>query len=693
MVSIDARPTLEAPDDDPHLWLENVHGENALAWVEEQHQATLDRFGGPIFKADQGTLSFMFDQPERIPYVRRRAGLLYNFWKDVDNPRGLWRRTAMESYQRETPDWQILLDLDALAKAEGEDWTWAGATTLPPAHDRAIVRLSRGGSDAVVLREFDLTARIFVKEGFTLPEAKGGIDWLDRDHLLLSSAYGQGMATTSGYSRTVRLWRRGESVENASVLLETDPGHVSVIAGLDSSVPDERVYFGERLDFFHVRWQLGDRSGPKIVVDLPTDAALHVNGDRLAVRPRQPWTVGDKTYAADTVLGISLSAFLEGSRAFEVLFEPVDRRHLRGFFWCGARLVIAVLNDLAPAFEYWTPSDEGWHREVEAGLPDIAAAGVGRLDAELSESTGDLLISVETPTSPPKLSLLPPGEAPTVLRQAPQVFDPSGLVVSRHDAIASDGERIPYIQVGPKGETGDAPVHLTAYGGFRKSKHPYYRAVSGKLWLERGGTGVVANIRGGGEYGTAWHDAGRRENKPRSHDDFAAVAADLVARGVTRPARIAAEGGSNGGILITNMLTRYPERFGALFCTIPLIDMRRYNKLLAGASWIAEYGDPDKEEDWAFLQHYSAYHTAMPGQKYPPILLATSRRDDRVHPGHARKMAAKLQAMGYEAHFYEPAAGGHGYGKDNAERAAFIALGHNFMRQAIGWAEVCEGCS
>jgi prolyl oligopeptidase len=278
-----------------------------------------------------------------------------------------------------------------------------------------------------------------------------------------------------------------------------------------------------------------------------------------------------------------------------------------------------------------------------------------------------------------------PPAAPELLKRAPEAFDPAGLVVTRHEATSPDGTRIPYVQVGPPGETGEAPVHLSGYGGFGISQLPYYNSAVGKLWLERGGTSVVANIRGGREFGTAWHEAGRREGKRASHDDFAAVAADLVRRGVTRPRRIAAEGGSNGGILITNMLTRYPERFGALFCTIPLIDMRRYSKLHAGASWIAEYGDPDNPEDWEFLKEISAYHAALPGRPYPPILIATSRRDDRVHPGHARKMAAKLQAMGYQAYFYEPAAGGHGYGKDNAERAAFTALGYNFLRRAIGW--------
>ncbi|GAH41048.1 unnamed protein product, partial [marine sediment metagenome] len=271
------------------------------------------------------------------------------------------------------------------------------------------------------------------------------------------------------------------------------------------------------------------------------------------------------------------------------------------------------------------------------------------------------------------------------LKRAPCTFSADGLAVTRHDAVSVDGERIPYVQVGPAGETGDAPVHLYGYGGFEFSLLPYYDSAIGKLWLERGGTSVIANIRGGSEFGTRWHDAGRRAGKRLSHDDFAAVAAHLVKRGVTRPSRIAAEGGSNGGILITNMLVRYPERFGALFCTLPLIDMRRFSKLLAGASWIAEYGDPDKPDDWAFLQTYSAYHLAQPGKCYPPILLATTRKDDRVHPGHARKMAAKLQAMGYEAYFYEPPTGGHGYGKDNKERAAFTTLGYTFLRTKIEW--------
>ena len=334
------------------------------------------------------------------------------------------------------------------------------------------------------------------------------------------------------------------------------------------------------------------------------------------------------------------------------------------------------------------------------GLPAIGVVSVWALDAEEEESDGALLASVQDPVTPPSLLLIERGaaapatpadpapgalSAPALLRRAPALFDAAGMRVTRHEAVSVDGARIPYVQVGPGSGNGEAPVHLTGYGGFAVSSLPYYRGTVGRLWLEKGGTAVVANIRGGGEFGSAWHEAGRREGKALSHDDFAAVADDLVRRGVSRPGRIAAEGGSNGGLLIANMLTRYPERFGALFCTIPLIDMRRYHRLLAGASWIAEYGDPDNPADWQFMRRFSAYHAAEAGRPYPPILIATTRRDDRVHPGHARKMAAKLRALGYDASFHEPAAGGHGYGKDNAEMADFAALGAAFLRRAIGW--------
>jgi prolyl oligopeptidase len=676
----DASPTLSDPDNDPNLWLEDIEGARATAWADDQSRITMARFGDARFAADRDTLRDLLDRPDNLPVPGRRGGLLYNFWKDADHPRGIWRRTTLASYRTDTPDWDILLDLDALATADGEDWIWQGAETLPPEHARAILRLSRGGSDAAVLREFDVVARRFVPDGFTLPEAKGGASWLDQDTLLLATALGS--ATASGYPRTVQLWRRGEAWSDAPVLFQTDASNMSAWGGFDRI--GNRLMFIERVGFFDIRAWVGDRTGPTQRIELPTDAWFTWDENWLAVRGRTAWSAGEATFQPDEVVVIRLADFLAGGRSFIKVFEPGPRRALQGFFWSVGRLVISILDDLRPVFVSVAPND--WQPTPITGLPAIGTVNVWRLDIEDAESDGALLAASQDPVTPPSLLLTGTTlAAPEVLKQLPPAFDATGIVVTRHEAISIDGESIPYVVSGPPGETGEAPVHMTGYGGFAISSLPTYRIAAGKLWLERGGTTVVANIRGGGEFGTRWHEAGRLAGKRLSHDDFAAVAADLVRRGITRPGRIAAEGGSNGGLLITNMLTRYPDRFGALFCTIPLIDMRRYSKLLAGASWIAEYGDPDKPEDWAFLGPMSAYHTAIPGQSYPPILLATSRRDDRVHPGHARKMAAKLQAMGYDASFYEPSAGGHGYGKNNAEVASFVALGMRFLARAIGW--------
>jgi prolyl oligopeptidase len=679
-------PDRDHPNDDPRLWLEDIEGERALAWVDAETRKTLARFGDARFEADRDALASIMDRPDKIPFVTRRGAELHNFWVDAAHPRGLWRRTSIESYATAEPEWEILLDVDALAAAEGEDWIWQGATSLPGTHDSAMLRLSRGGSDAAVLREFDLTTNRFVENGFALPAAKQSVAWLDRDTLLVASTLGDGHATTSGYARTVRWWRRGTAFEDAPTVYEIDASHMALDVQVDRAVAPLRVWYIDRTAFFDAVVHLGDATGAKERIDLPSDALWLTHGAVLVLKPRFDWVVGGATYPADCLYGLELDAVRRGEIEPVLLFEKGPRVSLEGFFFAAGTLHLAILDDLRPRFRAFGPSDGTWTEVAPpAGLASDGVAQLWKLDSETPESDGTLLSTSEDPLSPMSLSVVRPGVAPIVLKRNPDTFDATGLVVSRHEVTAADGERVPYVQVGPAEVTGAAPVLMYGYGGFDITMQPHYRSAVGKLWLEKGGTYVLTHIRGGGEFGTRWHEIGRREGKARSHDDFAAIASDLVARGVTTPGRIVAEGGSNGGILISNMLTRYPERFGALFCTIPLIDMRRYTKLLAGASWIAEYGDPDKPEDWAFLQHISAYHAAGPGRPYPPILLATTRKDDRVHPGHARKMAAKLQELGYSAHYYEPAAGGHGYGKDNKERAAFTALGYAFLRRAIGW--------
>ncbi len=690
-MAIDLRPTPHSPDDDPYLWLEEIEGGPALAWIDQQNARTLARFGGDEWHGDSAILTGLFDRPDNIPYVRRRGKLLFNFWQDAANPKGVWRTTTLESYRTSEPAWSLLLDVDALASQEQKDWVWGAASVLPRTFDRAIIRLSPGGSDAVELREFDLTRRAFCPDGFALPMAKSATVWLDHDTLLVISAHGDGMATTSGYARTIRIWRRGDDVDQLSKIGEVPEHYMVLFANVVAKREPETLWFVAMPSFFEREYWVGDRTEMKTRLELPLDADAELEGDSLVVRLRTDWHIAGINHAAGSLLAIGFDAFLAGRRDFAVIFAPSAQRVLKDWTWAGAHLVLSILDDLQPVFQLLTPGD--WRASDLPGLPKLGIVQLGRLDADSEGSDGTLIANAQDPCAPPTLMLRPHQQDRwTMLKQAPDAFDAAGLVCRRHEAISTDGERIPYFQIGPReAETGDAPVHLYGYGGFESPVLPNYRVGVGKLWLERGGTSVIACIRGGGEFGPRWHAAGRREHKHLSHDDFAAVAADLVARGVTHPKRIAAEGGSNGGILISNMFTRYPERFGALFCTIPLIDMRRYSKLLAGASWIAEYGDPDDPEDWAFLKTYSAYHQVKPpeaGNSYPAILLATTRRDDRVHPGHARKMAAKLHAIGHEAYFYEPASGGHGYGKDNSERAAFMALGYRFLRQGIDWTDL-----
>jgi prolyl oligopeptidase len=486
MPHVDPRPTLQAPDDDPYIWLEEIESAPVLHWVEAQNTATLQRFSDAELAADREVLKAIFDRPDNLPVPNRRAGKLFNPWKDAANPRGVWRVTTLDSFGRDAPDWDVLIDVDALAASEGEDWVWRGAVSLPPAHDRAIAQLSRGGSDAVVLREFDLSTRKFISDGFNLPEAKSSIVWLDRDTLLLCSSLGSGMATSSGLARTIRLWRRGSDPRTAPVVFETTEGSMGVWASLDRNVGEERVWFIEKPGMIHANVRIGDRDGPRTRVDLPTDCWAQVAGDWLAVKPRTAWTIGTETYPPDTVIGTSFSAFLAGERCFTRLFEPKDRSVLQGYFWCGGRLVLSILDDLKPVFEVITPADTEWSREVVTGLPDLGAAHVWPLDVQPEESNGDLLAITHDRLTPPSLFLITPHAAPQVLKRAPQAFDATGLVGTRHEAVWSDGTRIPYVQVGPAGETGDAPVHLYGYGGFGISLPPYYNSAVGKLWLERG---------------------------------------------------------------------------------------------------------------------------------------------------------------------------------------------------------------
>ena len=477
---------------------------------------------------------------------------------------------------------------------------------------------------------------------------------------------------------------------SAPVIFEITPDHRRVDIQVDEEDQTKRLVFIDNINSLTFALWIGDLSGAKTRVDLPSDLSGCL-WDRgwLVVKLRTSWDIGSATYNSGTLLGISFDKFLEGSRAFEVLFVPGPRRISSAQFWAGGRLVVSVMENLVPSYMIFAPSNQEWTRELLGHMPNngMFSVNVSRLDEDENESDGALLVRIQDPLRPEHLLLTSvTSTLPRSLKRAPAVFDSCGLIVSWHETLSTVGERIPYVQIGPQGESGNAPVYMTGYGGFNSFARPFeYRGGVGKMWLERGGTAVVAIIRGGGEFGPEWHEAGRREGKKLSHDDFAAVATDLVARKVTRPGRIAAEGSSNGGLLILNMLTRYPGLFGALNSNLPLADMWRYPKLLVGSLWIGEYGNPSEPADWEFLQHISPYHNITTEGISPPILMMTTRRDDRVHPGHARKMTAMLQSFNREAWFFELEAGGHGFGKSSRERARFRALMYAFMRRSINW--------
>ena len=666
--------------EDPYLWLEDVTGDEALAWVRDRNDATTavlattERFAELRDRNRE-----VLDADDRIPYVTRRGRWLYNLWQDAANPRGLWRRTTLDSYRTEKPDWQVVLDLDALSEQEGENWVWKGATTLRPEHRHAMVMLSRGGADAVVAREFDLEACAFVEDGFTVPEAKSRVRWLDADTLFVGTDTGEGSMTTSGYPRTARQWRRGTRIEDAPVVFEGKPADVSVYAYRDHTPGFERTIVGRNPTFYSSEeFLLGD-DGALTRIDVPDDANTTLHEDWLLITTRTPWRVGEREYPGGALLASRLDAFLAGARDLDVLYEPDGHGSLYEFAWTKNHVLLSTLHDVAARLEVLTPGPDGWSRAPLAGAPEFGVVDIIDTDPD----TGDeYFLGASSFVQPATLTYGVVGEGVEQLKQAPALFDAEGVRVEQRFATSADGTRVPYFLIG-KNLDEPGPTLLNGYGGFEISMTPSYSAIVGRGWLTRGGTYAIANIRGGGEYGPAWHQAALRENRHRAYEDFAAVATDLVDKGVTTPERLGAIGGSNGGLLMGVMLTRYPKLFGAIVCQVPLLDMRRYHKLLAGASWMAEWGDPDDENDWAYLQTYSPYHLFRADGDYPPVLFVTSTRDDRVHPGHARKMAARMLAAGKDVGYYENIEGGHGAAADNEQIAFRWALAYEFLWERL----------
>jgi len=692
-----AEPAPAVEPADPYLWLEDVGGEAALAWVRERNAECLAELAGTeAFTRLEARILSILDSREKIPYVKKIGDRFYNFWRDAANPRGLWRRTTLEEYRTPAPEWETVLDLDALGRAEGENWVWHGANVLEPAGRRCLVSLSRGGADADVVREFDLDTKAFVPGGFTLPEAKSRVAWRSADSLFVATDFGPGSLTASGYPRTVREWTRGTPLAAVPLVFAGEEGDMMVTAFRDLTPGYERDFVVRRMTFYTSEWSVR-RGDTLVTIEKPADADLRIHRDWLFIELRSPWTVAATTYPAGALLAIEFDAMLAGDRAFQVLFEPGPRTSLAAFAATRGHVLLTTLDNVRSRISVFSFRDGRWESAPLPGVPEIGTASITPVDDIESD---EYFLVTTSPLEPSTLSLgdLAAAAPAEPLKRSPAFFAADGLAVSQYEAVSADGTRVPYFQIGPAvparaagadaatppAPTLPAPTLLYGYGGFEIPLVPGYDPVTGAAWLEQGFIHVIANIRGGGEFGPTWHQAALKERRPRAYEDFAAVAEDLIRRGVTSAAKLGIKGGSNGGLLVGNLYARRPELFGAVVCQVPLLDMRRFHRLLAGASWVGEYGDPDRPEEWAFIQGFSPYHLVQPDGTYPPLLLTTSTRDDRVHPAHARKMAARLRDLGLRVVSYENIEGGHGGAADNRQKAFMDALEWTFLARELG---------
>lgn len=670
---------------DPQQWLEDVTGEQALNWVKArnlQTRAKLDTDQG--FLQLRSDLQVVLDSKDRIPAIRKMGNAVYNLWTDADHPRGLWRKTSLDDYRKAQPQWETVLDIDALAKAENENWVFKNSICREPVFDRCLIELSRGGADAVIMREFDLASQRFVKDGFSLPEAKMSVDWRSKDSLFVATDFGPGTLTDSGYARIVKEWQRGTPLSAAPTLLEAKQADMGVSAQSSEhgGVHHELVRRG--VTFYTAENYL--REGSKLSkLDVPLQSDISFFGTQFIVKPKESWNTGTTTFASGSLLAIDFAAFQKGARNFTVLFEPSDTTSLTGTTSTRHFLLVQALDNVKSRLTEWKFEHGKWHAR-NVSLPTMGAVSLSALDEEKSD---DYLLSYSDYLSPSVYQLAHAGnDSREQLKSAPAFFDASPYEILQKFASSKDGTQVPYFMVRRKDLKldGNNPTLLYGYGGFQISLTPSYSGALGKAWLEKGGVYVVANIRGGGEFGPRWHQSALKEKRQRAYDDFAAVAENLIASNITSPKHLGAMGGSNGGLLAGVALTQHPELFNAVVSQVPLLDMQRFNKLLAGASWMGEYGNPDVPAEWAYIQRYSPYQNVKAKVTYPNVLFITSTRDDRVHPGHARKMAAKMLDQGHQhVWYYENIEGGHGGAANNAQRADMSAITYSFLWNMLKW--------
>jgi prolyl oligopeptidase len=694
ILMIATTPTLAqaAPgaDEDPYLWLEDVGGDKALDWVRAQNAKSQKELeAAPQFAPIRARALEVLDSKERIPFVVKRGDHLYNFWQDENNKRGLWRRTTLAEYRKPEPRWEVVLDLDKLAAEEKENWVWKGADCLAPKHERCMLSLSRGGADATVRREYDIAARAFVKDGFTLPEAKGNLTWKGPDTLYVATDFGSGSLTTSGYPRIVKEWQRGTALDKAKLVYEGKVTDTYVAPLTDRAQGVQRDFVLVVPMFF--KGEVFQIDGDKLVkLDLPIDAKPRTVRESLFVQLRSAWTVGGSTFGQGSLLVIDYKRFMAGARDFAVLFEPSERRSLSSYSVTKNFVLVNELDNVRNRLYEWSRADGKWSRK-EVPLPGFGTITAGALNDEDEPDDGglttdDYFLTETGFLTPPTLYLAKAGTTQREkLKALPAFFDAAPYTVEQFEARSRDGTMVPYFVVRATAMKFDGtnPTLLYGYGGFEIVQMPSYSGTIGNAWLANGGVFVQSNIRGGGEFGPRWHQAALKENRQKAFDDFAAIAEDLIARKITSPKHLGIYGGSNGGLLVGAVMLQRPELFRAVVCGVPLLDMKRYNQLLAGASWMAEYGNPDIPAEWDYISKYSPYQNVKAGTKLPRTFFFTSTRDDRVHPGHARKMMARMSEQGHDVLYYENIEGGHAASANNAQVAYRQALMYSFLLREL----------
>jgi prolyl oligopeptidase len=678
-------PLSELGKDDPYLWMEEIEGTRAMDWAKAQNARTLPVLQGDARYATLESQALaILNAKDRIPGVSFAGdGTLRNFWQDKDHVRGLWRKTTLDSYRGAEPAWETILDIDALSKAENANWVFKGASCFPPEDTRCLITLSNGGKDAVTVREFDTTTKNFVDGGFVLPEGKQNYTWLDKDTLLVAREWEPGQVTKSGYAYVLKTLKRGQTLAQAKEVfrgVETDVA-VSPFVLRDADGRAVAVMASRGVTFFESEYHLLTDTGP-VKLDLPLKSSIqgYVDG-QMVVLMEQDWA--EKGFKTGDLISFDLAALKAAPTTTKatLVLRPTAKQSVESVQTTRAKLVVGLLDNVKGAAKVLTHGAKGWTSQ-DLALPANSAIGLG----SSSEKDERLFVTVTGYLAPTTFWLADAGSLKLEqVKASPARFDASTHVVEQFEATSTDGTKIPYFVVRPKGVKydGTAPTLLYAYGGFQVSMTPGYSGVMGKLWLERGGTYVVANIRGGGEFGPAWHTAGLKENRQKVYDDFFAVSQDLITRKITSPRRLGIMGGSNGGLLMGVALTQRPELYNAIVVQVPLFDMIRYSQIGAGASWVGEYGDPAIPSEKAVIAKYDPYSNLKAGRNYPEVFIETSTKDDRVHPAHARKAAARLEELGYSVLYYENIDGGHAASANLAETARRQALEYVYLSRKL----------